>query len=321
MLKIRISREISYSAIAYMLFTMVGFIYTKVFPNPIRDRGYAYEAYHYGMISYLFSAVFAILSGATTTVLSKKRMSQVLALISLMDMTSLFVISYSLNPVLLDVNNYPVDVNRYLSYITTAPIMLLYLGKLNRCDKMAFDALKHVYFTIIHGFVCAISNGALTWVADFFSVVSFIVLMMTFNEMFEHGKLPWSGVDLEWTSLENSKWGTIIFWSGFPITFYAVKFHLISFEMGEVFFVITNVLCKSLLSMILLMADTELTIVEKIRRSKDIPIEIKETLSMNDGMMTKLIPGIEFDRLMGLQKEGRCEFANLRFPIFRLILI
>ena len=254
-----------------------------------------------------FGGMYAFLSCLTSKIPEKVLFSWILVYICAIDCCSHVLLDFGLSLVSLDFNGYPVLWSRWACWMATAPSIVLLLGELTKSEKEIRPVYDMVHGFLISGFFAAVTHSVL--LAAVLSVVSSLFLLRSFliiNHICNNFTKT-NGVANS-DSVQVCKYLTFGSWIAFPITFFAIATHLISFGAGEMAYSIANVVSKVLVTIVVVHSTVEILVEERVEAVRELSLDLENRLEVVDAILQKFIPR---HPILGIAEKKRFENVTL----------
>lgn len=296
------------NVIVWMVLTMtLGFYSLTIRHRLIRfDRGSSDQWYFYAASAFFIGIFFAWLANQSARNAEKKTLSNVLLLVDTISFSTYIIHSLRLTPSLRDLNGYPVDPARYLEWMSTCPVLILLIGEITKTPRVAAKALFYDYCLLITGFLSAITREPYSSIFGTLSMGCFFNVIEGFNEMFAAAIEGRSDCKLDKVSLGTAKTITVVAWWAFPITFFSVKYGVVSFNTGEQMYAIADIFAKVFLTLIVVNSTVEQAQNERVNALSTIAAQMEEELSNSDKLLQRMMPQEVLEQI----KSGRATQAQ-----------
>lgn len=254
-----------------------------------------------------FGGMYAFLSCLTSKIPEKVLFSWILVYICAIDCSSHVLLDFGLSLASMDLNGYPVLWSRWACWMATAPSIVLLLGELTKSEKEIRPVYEMVHGFLISGFFSAVTHSV--FLSAIFYLVSFMFLLRSFviiNHICNNFTQTNGVANRE--SVQVCKYLTFGSWIAFPVIFFAIATHLISFGAGEMAYSIANVVSKVLVTILVVHSTVEILVEERVEAVRELSVDLENRLAVVDAILQKSIP---HHPLLAIAEKKRFESVTL----------
>ncbi len=177
------------------------------------DREFSDYAYLVAISAFVIGFGMAWLGYTSAKSEEKRRLALVLLLVDLAATTTYTLHFLRLSPSLKDSNGYPVDVGRYLEWITCCPSLIALIGNVTRNKSIIGRTVAHDYILVITGFFASILRQPWSEVFLIISCGSHMVVVTGLWDMYTEAIEGKSGCNLDKTALKLARFACIVAWN------------------------------------------------------------------------------------------------------------
>ncbi|KAI8851706.1 nucleotide cyclase [Chytridium lagenaria] len=211
----------------------------------------------------------------------KKSLAQVLCAVNIIAMSSYIIQILRITPTYMDYMGHPVDPSRYMEWLATCPV-LSPKTKLWPTIPATSD-----YSLLILGFLA--------------TMCFFVSCLYNIMEMFNSAIRGETGCRLNPTSLRYARF----------VTFFAWNAKIVTYEVGEIMFCISDIFAKVFLTLILVNATLEESQNQKASQIEALNSQIEKQWAEADKLLEKLVPPGLIDQLKSGKSTGAEEFESV----------
>ena len=256
------------------------------------DRSGLEHIENWGIGSFFFALSFAWLANQSAKSGDKKAVTQALYLLNFFPMMTWFLISNRLTPNFKDINGYPVATARYMEWIMASPLLVRLSADLTKCDESLYNSVSlHNNLCLVFGFLASITrepySSLFTTISHgvFFPVV--VGLYQMFTEPIE-GKNKRCKVDHITLRVARDVHIAGQIMVGLP--WFLVRYNVISFKTGEIGYLLGELVCKVLFTMVMVNSTIEQSQNERVDVLSDIANQMEQDLSSSDKLLERMMP-------------------------------
>ena len=270
------------------------------------DREESDVYYLYAASAFTIALLFAGLAHVTAKSPEKKSLTRALFLIDIIPTGTYLLHAFRLTPAFRDVNGYPVDVARYIEWITTCPVLLLLIGEVTKNNHVCQMSVINDYLMLITGFLAAVTREPYSVVFAAISVGHFFVILSGLWEMYTAAIEGRTDSKVDKTTLYAARAASITSWTAFATIWFLVKYNFVTFFQGEVLYVFSDIIAKVYLTLIMVNSTVDQTQTERVDALSTIASAIQEELSNSDKLLEKMMPAEVIEQI----KSGRATKAE-----------
>jgi bacteriorhodopsin len=275
--------------------------------------------YYFTASAFAFGLFFSWLAHSTAKTTEKKSLSRILFMVDAISFSTYLITALRLTPTLRDLNGYPVDVARFLEWITTCPSLILIIGEIAKKRELAAVTMRYDYVMLICGFMASITREPYSTYFSAGALACFVNVIIGLNDMFLDAKSPKSECKLDSLTIDTARYGTVLSWSCckktmlilVPLIFYSTKFHLISYNQGEVAFCVADIFAKVFLTLVLVNATVEQSQNERVDTISGIANEMEQELNSSDALLQRMMPKEVLEQLKTGKAPGAEEYESV----------
>jgi bacteriorhodopsin len=181
--------------------------------QPQFDRENSNQWYFYTSSVFGIGIFFAFLALVSAKTPEKKALSKVLMSCCTIAMCTYLLSATRLTHALYDIRGYPVEVGRYIEWISTCPVLILLIGEITKNNEIAAQTMEYDYIMLSLGFLGSITREPYSFVFQMLCMYFFTLVIHGLNEMFDNGISRKSPCTLDVNALIVSKYATLITWN------------------------------------------------------------------------------------------------------------
>lgn len=182
--------------------------YQTKFDRDISDYGYVCA-----ISAFIIGVGFAILGYNSAKTAEKKGLAMVLLLVDIVATCTYALHFFRLTPSLKDANGYPVDVGRYIEWLTCCPSLIALIGNVTRNTTIVDRTMTHDYILVIAGFLASILKQP--W-SELFLIIScgcHCIVVTGLHDMFTDAIEGKTACNLDKTALKLSRAACLFAWN------------------------------------------------------------------------------------------------------------
>jgi bacteriorhodopsin len=177
------------------------------------DRGISDYGYLCAISAFIIGIGFAILGYNSAKTAEKKGLAMVLLLVDIVA-TSTYVLHFlRLSPSLKDANGYPVDVGRFIEWLTCCPSLIALIGNVTRNTSIVKRTMTHDYILVITGFLASILKQPWSEICLIISCGSHCIVVTGLYDMFTDAIEGKTACNLDKTALKLSRLACMFAWN------------------------------------------------------------------------------------------------------------
>jgi bacteriorhodopsin len=177
------------------------------------DRGFADYAYVCAISAFTIGIGFAALGYTSSKNAEKKGLAMVLLLVDIVATCTYGLHFLRLSPALKDANGYPVDVGRYIEWLTCCPSLIALIGNVTRNTTIVQRSMTHDYILVITGFFASILKQPWSELFLIISCGSHCVVVTGLYDMFTDAIEGKTACNLDKTALKLSRAACMFAWN------------------------------------------------------------------------------------------------------------
>lgn len=120
--------------------------------------------------------------------------------------------AFRLTHALYDIMGYPVEIGRYIEWISTCPVLILLIGEITKNQEISAVTMENDYIMLSIGFLGAITREPFSFGFQMMSFYYFTLVIHGLNEMFDNAINRHTPCTLDVNALLVSKYATLITW-------------------------------------------------------------------------------------------------------------
>jgi len=278
----------SIGGIAWVLMSIYGFF----FATPITfDRGDADKYYGYAAFAFAIGIIFSYMGFSSAANYEKKMLSLTLLCVNVLTFSCYMSIIFRFSPAVLDPElGFPVEPARYLEWLCACPTLILLISQITQTKEHVSYAMLADYAVVLTGFIGSVLPPPYS---DFFIAVStisfwFVVenLYKFYNEAIYGEEKP--SIDIN--NLKFLKWLTLATWNMFTTNYFLVYRGWISYEQGEMFYVVSDIGAKIFFTLVLVNSSVEQAQNIKVNRMTKLTNKLESKIEQADKLLNNLLP-------------------------------
>lgn len=144
-------------------------------PQPFFNRGAANNWYYYTASIFSLGFFFSFLGYNSAKSEEKRSLSKVLFMVNFIAMSTYILSASRLSYTIPDVLGHPVEIGRYMEWITTCPVLILlignsssYVGEITKNQVLAEEIVAYDYTLLVLGFVGSVTPESISFVFQAF---------------------------------------------------------------------------------------------------------------------------------------------------------
>jgi len=279
--------------------------------QPDFDRGDANEWYFYTSSVFGIGVFFSFLAITSAKSQEKKALSKVLLACNAIALSTYLLSALRLTHALHDINGYPVEIGRYLEWVSTCPVLILLIGEITKCQDIAAVTMENDYIMLSLGFLASITREPYSFAFQMLCFFHFSLVIRGLDTMFNKAIQGETDCKLDKPALTASKYATLVTWCCFGATWFAVRYHVIPFQVGEMLFGLWDIGAKVLLTLVLVNATVESAQNEKVDTLGAIASEMESELNSSDALLERMMPAEVLDQLKTGKAMEAEEYASV----------
>ncbi|KAJ1552039.1 hypothetical protein HK405_012914, partial [Cladochytrium tenue] len=301
------------NCIVWSIVTALGAWYNLTQPpnHPEFDRGVSDEFYLYNASAFAVSFLYACISYFTSKPGEKKELSKILICINFVAFISYVIQAYRLTPSFLDFVGHPCDVSRFFEWFATCPILVYLIAAITRNNQYASVTATFDYALLTAGLLAAMAKQPYSELFATISTIFYCYTLYNLMEMYNSAIRGETPCQLDPQSLYNARGTTFIAWNMFTIVWYIQRSEMVTYEVGEILFCISDLFGKVFLTIILVNATLEESTNNRFRKISDINSEMEQQMAQSDKLLEKLMPPGLIDQLKNGSQTGAEEFESV----------
>jgi bacteriorhodopsin len=204
--------------------------------------------------------------------------------------TTYLLSAFRLTHALYDINGYPVEIGRYIEWISTCPVLILLIGEITKEHEVAAVTMENDYIMLSLGFLGSITREPYSFAFQMICFYQFCLVISGLTTMFDNAIEGKNSCSLDKSALLAAKWATLITWNCFTFIWFSVRYEIIPFHVGEMMFGISDIGAKVLLTLVLVNATVESAQNEKVEIMSTIANEMEAELNNSDALLERMMP-------------------------------
>ncbi|KAJ3097635.1 hypothetical protein HDU96_000307 [Phlyctochytrium bullatum] len=297
----------AFLTLAGMFHVVVNGHRVKKFNRGVTDDWYIYTAAAFGVAVVYSWIAFAGAKPGT----SKRSLGLVLCAVNAIAGSSYVIQVARLTPTFMDYVGHPVDPSRFLEWLATCPVLIYLIAEITKNEPLADKTATFDYLLIILGFFAACSKQPFSEVFATASVCFFIHCVYNIMHMFNTAINRETNCRLDLGSLRSAQMVTFGAWCSFTITWYIQRSKIVSYEVGEIMFCISDIFAKVFLTLILVNATLEESSNQKASKIEAMNSELEQQMAQADKLLEKLVPPGLIEQLKSGKATGAEEFESV----------
>jgi class 3 adenylate cyclase/uncharacterized membrane protein YhaH (DUF805 family) len=258
--------------------------------QPKWDRQDANTWYYYTASVFGIGIFFSFLAIASAKTQEKKALSKVLLYCNIIACSTYLLSATRLTHALPDVLGHPVEVGRYIEWISTCPVLIVLIGEVTKCPEIASRTMSYDYIMLMFGFAGSITREPFSYFMLMCCLSYFSLVIYGLSEMFDLAIAGKTGSTIDVPALRTSKYATLFAWNAFTFIWFAVRYQVIPFHVGEMLFGFADIIAKVLLTLVLVNATVESAQNEKVDALSEIANQMENELNNSDALLQRMMP-------------------------------
>ncbi|KAJ3412237.1 Guanylate cyclase 2G [Chytridiales sp. JEL 0842] len=275
------------------------------------DRGFSDEMYLYTATAFGVAIIYSFIAYYQAKNEEKKALAKVLCAVNIVAGASYLIQLYRLTPTFVDYVGHPVDPSRFFEWLATCPILIYLIAEITRNEHMASETATYDYTLILLGFAACFVKQPYSEILATLSTTFFYHTLKNLMDAYNSAMKGDTGCKLDVTSLKSARAVTFGAWNAFTIVWYIQRSKIVSYEVGELLFCISDIFAKVFLTIILVNASLEESSNEKYSKIASINQELEGQMAKADQLLEKLIPPSIIDQLKSGKATGAEEFESV----------
>lgn len=185
------------------------------------DRGISDYAYVCAVSAFIIGIGFAALGYNSAKTAEKKGLAMVLLLVDIVATATYALHFLRLSPALKDANGYPVDVGRYIEWLTCCPSLIALIGNVTRNTTVVNRTMSYDYLVVICGFFASILKQPWSELFLIIACASHCVVITGLYDMFTDAIEGKTVCTLEKTALKLSRLACMVSWNSCKLVYLA----------------------------------------------------------------------------------------------------
>ncbi|KAJ3213922.1 Guanylate cyclase soluble subunit beta-2 [Dinochytrium kinnereticum] len=297
----------------WFIFTVGGMIHVVFNNHRVKkfDRGVTDDWYTYTAAAFGIAVVYSYIAYSSSKTGYKKSLALVLCAVNSIAMSSYIIQIFRLSPTYMDYVGHPVDPSRYMEWLATCPILIYLISEITKNENMADETATSDYSLLILGFVATAVKQPYSELLATASSCFFIHCLNNIMEMFNSAIRGDTKCRLDTRSLRSAQIVTLGAWISFTVTWYIQRSKIVSYEVGEIMFCISDIFAKVFLTLILVNATLEETQNQKASQIEALNDQLEQQMAQADKLLEKLIPPGLIEQLKSGKATGAEEFESV----------
>jgi bacteriorhodopsin len=258
--------------------------------QPQFDRQDSNSWYLYTASIFAIGIFFSFLGLVSAKSSEKRSLSKVLMACNIIAMSTYLLSAFRLTHALYDINGYPVEIGRYIEWISTCPVLILLIGEITKQPELAAVTMENDYIMLSLGFIASITREPYSFTFQMLCFYQFCLVIKGLSEMFDNAIAGKTGCTLDVNALYAAKYATMITWNCFSFIWFAVRYDVIPFHVGEMLFGLSDIGAKVLLTLVLVNATVESAQNEKVDALAEIATDMETELNNSDALLERMMP-------------------------------
>lgn len=290
----------------WVLSTAMLAFYSVTQPQPQYDRKDSNMWYYYTSSVFAIGVFFSFLALVSARSNEKKALSKVLMSCNIIAGTTYLLSALRLTHALYDINGYPVEIGRYIEWVSTCPVLILLIGEITQEREIAALTMENDYIMLTLGFLGSVTREPYSFAFQMLTFFYFSQVIAGLTTMFDNAIQGKNACNLDKPALQAAKWATVITWNCFAFIWFAVRYEIIPFNIGEMLFGISDIGAKVLLTLVLVNATVESSQNQKVEEMSLIANEMEKELNSSDALLERMMPAEVLQQI----KEGKAPGAE-----------
>jgi hypothetical protein len=276
---------------AIWLITSIIWAFTSINNREEKNsRGISDSVYLYAVSVFFIGVFFAFMGYLVSKNEEKKRLSEILVIVNGIAMFSYLLQFLRLTPCLRDVNGYPVDFARFFEWLATCPTLISLIAAVTKDTEYGNKTVVYDYTLLAAGFFGSILRFPYTYISLAIAVFMFTQVITALWKMFSNAIEGKTHCRLDKLSLFVTRAVTVVSWVLFPIIFFSVRFKVVSYAFGELYYVIADILSKVFVTLLLINATVEELQNTKVEALVGIAEEMSVDLDKTEDLLGRMMP-------------------------------
>lgn len=267
------------------------------------NRGIADYWYTTNISAFFFGVVFAIIGYFAAKTNEKKTLALVLMGCEAISMFTYYLQLNRMGIVTVDSSGHPVDIARYLEWLTCCPALIYLIGEVTNNENVASNVIFWDYVVLLTGLVGALVKEPYSHLFSCISAISFIYLVDGLWEMYTNAITGVSKCALDPKALKIARFSTNLCWWAFPVVWHLQKTKTIPFDVCEMLLCLADIGAKVFLTLVLINASVEQAQNAKVEALSAVASDMQEAMGNTDALLEKMMPAGVLEQL----KSGKTE--------------
>ena len=177
------------------------------------DRDFSDYMYLYAVSTFFIGFGFAWLGYNSARSAEKRSLALVLLLVDFTAMTTYLLHYLRLSPAIRDGNGYPVDVGRYIEWLTCCPSLIALIGNVTRNKTIIHRTVTHDYILVLTGFFASILRQPFSEIFLIISCGSHCIVVSGLYDMYTDAIEGNTDCRLDKSSLRLARLASLFAWN------------------------------------------------------------------------------------------------------------
>jgi hypothetical protein len=197
----------------WVISTIVLGYYSLTKKQPAHDRQDSNTWYYYTASVFGIGIFFSFLAFISAKTNEKKALSKVLFYCNVIAMSTYLLSAARLTHALPSILGHPVEIGRYLEWVTTCPVLILLIGEITKCQEIAAVTMRYDYTMLCFGFLASITRQPFSFTLVMICFAYFSMVLYGLEKMFRLAIEGKTDCNLDIPALTAAKYGTLCAWS------------------------------------------------------------------------------------------------------------
>ncbi|KAI8916301.1 nucleotide cyclase [Gorgonomyces haynaldii] len=260
---------------------------------------------------FAFGALFALLAQGSARTAEKVALTKVLFMCELLSMSTYLIQAYRISVSLPSWNGWPVDVARFLEWITTCPILIQLISDVCKTPDLTHKTVTFDYILLVCGFMASITRNPYSFLFSWIAFGCFTQVVTGLWSMFQRAIDGNTACKLHPSALRQAQLATCVSWACFPTVWLLMQFKVVSYGTGELLYGIADIFAKVVLTLILVNATVEQAQSERVSALESIATDMEKELGNTGALLSRMMPPEVIEQLKSGRAPGAEEYDSV----------
>lgn len=181
--------------------------------QPSFDRDDANVWYFYTASVFSIGIFFSFLAFVSAKSQEKTALSKVLFWVNFIACSTYLLSATRNTHSLPDIHGYPVDICRFIEWVSTCPVLILLIGEITKTPEISHRTMENDYIMLSLGFLGSITREPFSFVFQMACFSYFTLVIRGLIEMFDLAIEGKTACNLDKNALIAAKFGTLCSWT------------------------------------------------------------------------------------------------------------